>query len=64
MSWTVRYSLYKSNFWKSAINNIGTDRLSAGATAYAHRKQVMWHQLALISDQSFRLANSDYESPL
>ncbi|KAF8961009.1 hypothetical protein BDZ97DRAFT_1665083 [Flammula alnicola] len=62
MQWTVRYFMHKSRTWQLAFTS---DRpLTAGAAAYADRKVVMWRQLALISDKSFKNTNVHYESPL
>ncbi|KAF8952217.1 hypothetical protein BDZ97DRAFT_2066652 [Flammula alnicola] len=47
----------KSVYWSGMRCN-GPDRpLTAGAAAYADRKVVMWRQLALISDKSFKNTN-------
>ncbi|KAF8965105.1 hypothetical protein BDZ97DRAFT_1659385, partial [Flammula alnicola] len=62
MQWTVRYFMHKSKTWQSALTS--GRPLTAGAAAYADRKVVMWRQLALISDKSFKNTNVHYESPL
>ncbi|KAF9470551.1 hypothetical protein BDN70DRAFT_775409, partial [Pholiota conissans] len=53
MEWTVRYFLYESQKWRSAIGGTGRP-ISPGAAAYADRKMVMWHLMAIDSDGLFR----------
>lgn len=66
MVWTVWYFLHQSNMWRASflVPDADAASISPGAAAYAHRKFVMWRQLALIADQAFTLGNQDYQSPL
>ncbi|PPQ93197.1 hypothetical protein CVT25_007856 [Psilocybe cyanescens] len=56
MHWTVSYFINKSRLWKSAATAPGRDSvpLLPGVVAYAHWQSDLWHQLALIADQSFQ----------
>ncbi|KIM41065.1 hypothetical protein M413DRAFT_41140, partial [Hebeloma cylindrosporum] len=53
MEWTVRYFLYKREYWSEASSADG-GRISAGANAYTFRKAAMWDDLALYADKLFR----------
>lgn len=59
MQWSVRYFVNKSRKW--AVGEWGP---SAGAVAYAKRKQEMWDRIAFMADSSFTILNIAYKSPL
>lgn len=63
MEWTVRYFLYKHQYWTSAHSADGRP-LSSGAACYANRKAAMWRDLALYADKAFKSANNNYKSPM
>lgn len=58
MQWTVAFFAYKRNQWGKQLGS------TAGATAYANRKQAMWNELADRADKTFSLLNNAYRSPL
>ncbi|PPQ87765.1 hypothetical protein CVT25_015008 [Psilocybe cyanescens] len=64
MQWTVSYFINKSRWWKLAASGPGRNSapLQPGVIAYAHRQSAMWHQLAIIADQSFQQSNRYYKS--
>lgn len=65
MQWTVRYFIYRQEKWAEAQVVEAEPRfVSAGALAYAKRKQSTWQQLAVKSDRTFRIINNAYKSPL
>lgn len=61
MVWTVRYFLFKSNWWESASATVG---ITAGAAAYARRKKAMWRDLALMADRQYQHVTNSYNSPM
>ena len=61
MQWTVRYFAYRSKNWSRGAEHIST---SAGALAYAKRKQSSWEHLTRKSDRTFSAINNAYQSPL
>jgi hypothetical protein len=67
MQWTVRFFYHKNRNWADMVGITASDTghsLSAGAMAYALRKQAMWEQLAVRADRTFALLNNAYKSPL
>ncbi|PPQ76735.1 hypothetical protein CVT25_004546, partial [Psilocybe cyanescens] len=64
MQWTVSYFMKKSRSWKLAAAGPGRDsaQLPPGVVAYAHRQSEIWHQLAIIADQSYQRSNPNYKS--
>jgi hypothetical protein len=65
MQWTVRYFAYKSKIWSETLL-LSPDNLpqSAGALAYAKRKQSSWRTHCVKTDRLFTLINNAYKSPL
>ncbi|KAF8235196.1 hypothetical protein L208DRAFT_1257917, partial [Tricholoma matsutake] len=61
MQWTMRYFMYHSQKWRSALIS---DNTPPGSLAYAHRQQAVWYNLAFRADKAFRSTNVDYYSPL
>ncbi|KAF8950435.1 hypothetical protein BDZ97DRAFT_1933982 [Flammula alnicola] len=62
MQWTVRYFSRESSKWRSAVD---TPTISAGAKAYAYRKHLFWHKLAVVADKASRqTCGTQYTSPL
>jgi len=61
MVWTVRYFLFKSNWWESALATVG---ITAGAAAYARRKKAMWQDLALMANRQYQHVTNSYNSPM
>lgn len=59
MRWTVNYFIYKSNWWKKAIANVGL-ALNQGQIAFAYRQLAMWHDMARLADKSFGETNTNY----
>jgi hypothetical protein len=65
MQWTVRYFIYKSQKWSMIVDDdIKQLESSAGALAYARRKESKWLLLSWKSDRSFKIINNAYKSPL
>ncbi|PPQ94191.1 hypothetical protein CVT25_003781 [Psilocybe cyanescens] len=64
MQWTISYFLNKARSWKSAAACPGLDsaQLPPGVVAYAHWQSDIWHQLAIIADQSYQRSNPNYKS--
>ncbi|KAF8218677.1 hypothetical protein L208DRAFT_1216552, partial [Tricholoma matsutake] len=51
MQWTMRYFMYHSQKWRSALIS---DNTPPGSLAYAHRQQAVWYNLAFRADKAFR----------
>jgi hypothetical protein len=65
MQWTVRYFAYKSKNWSEMQKpSAEQSSSSAGALAYAKRKQWTWEHLSRKSDRTFTIINNAYISPL
>lgn len=72
MQWTVRYFIHKSKFWSdvqtipaSTSNTPANIQFDvAGCHAYSKRKYWTWHQLAIKADNTFKVINNAYKSPL
>ena len=65
MQWTVRYFIYKSKKWSMMVDDDAEQlESSAGALAYARRKESKWLLLSRKSDRSFKIINNAYKSPL
>jgi len=66
MQWTVRYFSHKSERWAELLDTPteSDNQQGAGAVAYAKRKQSIWKQLSIKSDQIFSFINNAYKSPL
>ncbi|PPQ80263.1 hypothetical protein CVT25_003702 [Psilocybe cyanescens] len=64
MQWTVAYFINKSRWWKSTATGPGRHPalMRPGLVAYAHRQSDLWHQLAIIADQSYQRSNPNYKS--
>ena len=73
MQWTVRHFLFMSRKWalpsgpssKAQGSSSGTGTgLTAGAIAYWNRKRAVWLQLTFKADNTFKVWNPAYDSPL
>jgi hypothetical protein len=65
MQWTVRYFDYMKRKWcRNEEGSAENSTVSAGALAYAKRKQSTWKDLTVKSDRTFSAINNAYQSPL
>jgi hypothetical protein len=67
MQWTIRFLRHKSQEWGRLVGGAEEgfrSAGSAGAIAYATRKQAMWHHMMTKGDRIFALVSMAYQSPL